>query len=73
LAQALAFTRQVNVLPVDPTALQPFLVLKSMPVRIGTNDLRIAATALANQAILATCNQRDFGQVPGLTVENWAI
>ncbi len=39
---------------------------------IGPNDLLIAATALANGAVLATNNAREFERVEGLIVESWA-
>lgn len=38
---------------------------------IGPNDLWIAAHALADEATLVTDNDREFGRVPGLKVENW--
>jgi len=34
-------------------------------------DTLIAAHALALGAVVATNNVRQFGRVPGLTVENW--
>ena len=40
--------------------------------KIGRRDLLIACIALANRARLVTRNQKDFRQVPGLHVENWA-
>ena len=40
--------------------------------RIGRSDLLIAAITLANRATLVTRNLKDFRQVPGLQVENWA-
>lgn len=45
--------------------------LRSIRIRIGTQDLKIAAIALANDAVLLSANLRDFEQVPGLRVENW--
>jgi len=33
-------------------------------------DVKIAAVALANQAILVTRNPKDFALVPGLAIEN---
>jgi tRNA(fMet)-specific endonuclease VapC len=35
-------------------------------------DRMIAATALANGLALATLNPRDFRDIPGLTIEDWA-
>lgn len=40
--------------------------------KIGHADLLIAAITLANRGTLVTRNLRDFRQVPGLQVENWA-
>lgn len=39
---------------------------------IGNNDLWIAAHARAANLVLITNNEREFGRVPGLKIENWA-
>jgi predicted nucleic acid-binding protein len=36
-------------------------------------DRMIAAQALAASAELATCNPRDFRDIPGLRLEDWSI
>lgn len=38
---------------------------------IGILDTQIAAHALAENLILVTNNERHYGRVPGLRVENW--
>ena len=38
---------------------------------IGSNDLFIAAHAIALDAILVTNNEREFRRVRGLRIENW--
>jgi tRNA(fMet)-specific endonuclease VapC len=38
---------------------------------IGGNDMLIAAHALATDCTVVTANEREFGRVRGLRVENW--
>lgn len=59
------------VLDFDDVAFERYADLKAKKVRIGTMDLRIAAIALANDAMLLTRNFRDFARVPDLKIEDW--
>ena len=60
------------VLPFDEGALSQFQRLWLLRLRVGTMDLKIAATALAGNAVLVTRNTTDFGKVPGLRLEDWS-
>ena len=40
---------------------------------IGPYDLQVAAIALAQSCTLVTHNVKEFGRVPGLTVEDWEV
>ena len=67
------FYGRVPVPPFDSTAAAEFTRLEkdSAARRVGTNDLRIAATASARGLTLPTRNAKDFARVPGLRFEDW--
>jgi tRNA(fMet)-specific endonuclease VapC len=71
LAGLFEFFAFFTIVPFDLSAAQRFDSLRASKVRIGTPDLKIAAIALVNDALLLTANRRDFEQVPGLRFENW--
>jgi tRNA(fMet)-specific endonuclease VapC len=47
--------------------------LKALRLNIRLMDLRIAAIALENGAVVVTRNLRDFGRVHLLTIEDWSV
>ena len=59
------------VLDFDDACDAKFCEFLNSGVRIGTMDLKIAATAIAHDALLLSKNLKDFRQVPGLRVEDW--
>jgi tRNA(fMet)-specific endonuclease VapC len=60
-----------RILPFAEKAAQIHQTLLTQKVRIGAQDLQIAAIVLAHAAVLVTANQRHFAQVPGLQIEDW--
>lgn len=60
-----------EIVPFDQQAADRFTGLRRQHGRTGTMDLKIAAIALANDALLVTANLRDFSVVPKLRCENW--
>jgi tRNA(fMet)-specific endonuclease VapC len=63
--------RTINVLDFDQRASAEFQRLRHLKIRIGTMDLKIAATVLAKDATLLKRNLVDFRKVPGLKAEDW--
>lgn len=59
------------ILLLDEESVVVFEALEKKHLRIGTNDLKLAAIAMAHEATLLTRNSVDFSKVPGLKYENW--
>jgi tRNA(fMet)-specific endonuclease VapC len=71
LLQHLDNYRRIPVLTFDEAAAVVFQRLRRTRLRVGTMDLKIAAIVLSRDALLLSKNLTDFGQVPGLQVEDW--
>ena len=73
LHRAITDLAKLNILDYDAAAENIYRELKRQHLRVGSQDLRIAAITLANQGLLVTRNRSDFGQIPGLALEDWTI
>ncbi len=62
----------IAVLDFDTNAAAEFQRLRDAKIRVGTMDMKIAAVALANNAVLLTRNSTDFARVPRLRIEDWS-
>jgi tRNA(fMet)-specific endonuclease VapC len=75
ICQRLARTVEIlsgwRVLPLSLAAMSRHVQLIRQRLNVGSNDLKIAATALENNAIVVTRNLRDFGRVAGLSCQAW--
>ena len=65
------FHQEFEIVPFDEADARRFDDFRRRKLRIGANDLKIAATALVNHAILLSANRTDFKSVSSLRVENW--
>ncbi len=61
---------QIPVVSFDERAARAFA---TMPFRRGRYDRLLAAHALSLDLIVITRNAADFGDIPGLAVENWTL
>jgi tRNA(fMet)-specific endonuclease VapC len=63
--------RKTRVVPYNGAAANIFDQIRSRHPRMGTMDLRIAAIALSNGALLVTRNINDFSKIANVRVEDW--
>jgi tRNA(fMet)-specific endonuclease VapC len=61
------------LVPFDIPGESQFQQLRAARLRVGTQDLKIAAIALTNNLTVLTRNRRDFGRIPGLTLADWSV
>ena len=73
LAATVNFLGKWTLLEFTELTIARYLQLRSLRLKTGKSDLKIAAIAREHGAIVVTRNVRDFQCVPGLMVENWAI
>ncbi|MEH1858881.1 MAG: type II toxin-antitoxin system VapC family toxin [Nostoc sp.] len=73
LQDTLEFFKNVRSLGFDESAINCYEGLIRQRIRIGTQDLRIAAITLSMNGILVTRNRKDFEKVPNLRLEDWTI
>ena len=66
--RALASTR---TLPYTAAAHALVEQWRKAKIRVGTNDMRIAAICIDHGATLVTRNARDYALIPGLTLDVW--
>ncbi len=65
--------KSINLLDFNHKACSCYEDLVRQKIRIGTQDLRIAAITLSVNGILVTRNERDFARVPGIQLEDWTV
>ena len=71
--ETLQLIQPFPIAPFDQVAEDYYQLLRAMRLRVGTRDQKIAAIALANNAVLVSPNRRDFGQIPRLVLEDWSV
>lgn len=73
LSKTLDFLCGFPILKYDSHAEAYFQNFLDRKIRIGSQDLKIAAIALSQQATLVTRNRRDFERIPSLKIEDWSV
>jgi tRNA(fMet)-specific endonuclease VapC len=73
LGEAVVRLARWRILPYTEPAIARVAQLKSLRLNVRLMDLRIAAIALENAATVVTRNRRDFGRIPGLSLEDWSV
>jgi tRNA(fMet)-specific endonuclease VapC len=80
LRKTINYLTDFELLDFDRDAQNYYMEFLRQKIRVGTQDLPIAAilfegfaNALAKSGILLTRNRRDFERIPGLRFEDWSV
>jgi tRNA(fMet)-specific endonuclease VapC len=73
LNRTIAYFQTINILDFDGKAADCYQEIIRQKLRVGTQDLKIAAITLSRDAVVVTRNAVDFSRVPGLQIEDWSI
>lgn len=73
LRRGIEFFNTIRILDFDQNVCEFFIELTQAKIRVGTQDLRIAAITISNDATLVTRNLRDFSRIPNLKFEDWTL
>ena len=71
LEETLRAIKGIQLLPYSSIADALFVAWRTAKLKVGVQDLRIAAICIVHGAKLVTRNARDYAQVPGLNLEVW--
>ena len=72
-SKTIAYISKFPILPYNAQAEAYFETFLEHKIRIGTQDLKIAAIALSQSATLVTRNRKDFERIPSLPIEDWSL
>jgi tRNA(fMet)-specific endonuclease VapC len=72
LEETIKLLRVIPTLSYHRLAAEKYETFRKKYRRLPKNDLQIAAIAMTHDATLVTCNLADFGQVDGLSIEDWS-
>jgi tRNA(fMet)-specific endonuclease VapC len=72
LIRILAGISTYNLHPYNAEAMLVFASFSAQVKRIGSQDCRIAASAIAASGIVVTANNKHFSQIPDVQFEDWS-
>jgi len=73
LVESLNLFQHFPLVAFDAASESHYQQLRRLRLKIGSQDLRIAAVTLVNNLTLVTRNRRDFAQVPALKLDDWSV
>jgi len=73
LTETMEALKKLPLLTFTEAAALRYEHLLALKLNVGKNDLKIAAIALENDAVIVTRSGRDFGRVPDLVIEDWTL